>query len=161
MFSSAKRCFPWISCSVNRKKNTRRFICINIFFVNCLDITSQNQQNDMWAQLRLRSVWASAQSDQSLLCALWVAKDLDYFRRTAKILARLARCPGWSKSSLGAQVILLYSFLLFCIDQTFLCILRPLWCNLLKYFSLYFLGGSIINAAESFIENKKKTWKYP
>ena len=29
----------------------------------------QNQQNDMWAQQRLRSAWASAQSDQSLLFA--------------------------------------------------------------------------------------------
>ena len=30
----------------------------------------QNQQNCMWAQRRLRSAWASAQSDQSLHCAL-------------------------------------------------------------------------------------------
>ena len=30
----------------------------------------QNQQNDMCAQRRLRSVWASAQPDQSLRCAL-------------------------------------------------------------------------------------------
>ena len=28
----------------------------------------QNQQNDLWAQQRLRSAWASAQSDQSLCC---------------------------------------------------------------------------------------------
>ena len=28
----------------------------------------QNQQNGMCAQLRLRSAWASAQSDQSLRC---------------------------------------------------------------------------------------------
>ena len=43
----------------------------------------QNQQNGMCAQRRLRSAWASAQSDQSL------------------------RCPGWSESSLGAKVIML------------------------------------------------------
>ena len=30
----------------------------------------QNQQNDMCAQRRLRSAWVSAQSDQSLRCAL-------------------------------------------------------------------------------------------
>ena len=36
----------------------------------------QNQQNGMSAQRRLRSAWVSAQSDQSLRCALkWVAKD--------------------------------------------------------------------------------------
>ena len=32
--------------------------------------TWQNQQNDMCAQRRLRSAWASAQSDQSLRSAL-------------------------------------------------------------------------------------------
>ena len=31
----------------------------------------QNQQNDLCAQQRLRSTWASAQSDQSLHCALY------------------------------------------------------------------------------------------
>ena len=35
----------------------------------------QNQQNDLRAQWRLRSVWASAQSDQSSLGAQLVAKD--------------------------------------------------------------------------------------
>ena len=33
----------------------------------------QNQQNDFCAQRTLRSAWASAQSDQSSLCAQWVA----------------------------------------------------------------------------------------
>ena len=38
--------------------------------------TWQNQQNGMCAQRRLRSAWASAQSDQeSSLSAQWVAKD--------------------------------------------------------------------------------------
>ena len=32
----------------------------------------QNQQNGMCTQQRLRSAWASAQSDQPLLCAQWV-----------------------------------------------------------------------------------------
>ena len=36
----------------------------------------QNQRYDLCAKQRLRSAWASAQSDQSLLCAQWVAKDL-------------------------------------------------------------------------------------
>ena len=35
----------------------------------------QNQQNDLCAQQRFRSAWAFTQSDQSSLCALWVAKD--------------------------------------------------------------------------------------
>ena len=35
----------------------------------------QNQQNGVYARRTLRSTWADAQSDQSLLRALWVAKD--------------------------------------------------------------------------------------
>ena len=35
----------------------------------------QNQRNDLCTQQRLRSACTSAQSDQSLLCAQWVAKD--------------------------------------------------------------------------------------
>ena len=35
----------------------------------------QNQQNDMSAQRRHRSAWASAQSDQSSLCTQWVTED--------------------------------------------------------------------------------------
>ena len=84
--------------------------------VTCCTITTswvtswQNQQNDMRAQQRLRSAWASAQSDQSLHCALnRQLRAKCFFMRTAKTLdqIRLGRCPGWSESSLGAQVILL------------------------------------------------------
>ena len=35
----------------------------------------QNQQNDICTQRRLGSAWAFAQSDQSSLCALRIAKD--------------------------------------------------------------------------------------
>ena len=60
----------------------------------------------MWlcAQRRLRSAWASAQSDQSLRCPheeSWVPKLP--IERTAKSLIRLGGCPVWSESSLGAQ----------------------------------------------------------
>ena len=59
----------------------------------------QNQQNGMCAQRRLRSAWASAQSDQSLRCL----RSLATLERTAKTLIRLGGCPGWFESSLGAQ----------------------------------------------------------
>ena len=68
----------------------------------------QNQQNDACAQERLRSGWASAQSDKGLRCppeeALypWLA-----IKRTANPLIRLGDCPGWSESSLGTHVLLL------------------------------------------------------
>ena len=70
----------------------------------------QNQQNGMCTQQRLRSAWASAQSDQSLCCpheerlGPWLPIE-----RTTKTLIRLGGCPGWSESSLGAQ-----SFCWFC-----------------------------------------------
>ena len=53
----------------------------------------QNQQNDFRAQRRLRSAWASAQSDQSLCCARNGTQFC--FRRTALTLIRLGGCPGW------------------------------------------------------------------
>ena len=40
-----------------------------------IGIARQKQQNDMCSQRRLSSAWASTQSDQSSLCAQWVAKD--------------------------------------------------------------------------------------
>ena len=41
----------------------------------------QNQQNGMCAQRRLRSAWAYAQSDQSSLCAQWVAKNPSFIHQ--------------------------------------------------------------------------------
>ena len=35
----------------------------------------QNKQNDMCTQRGLKTVWTSAQSDQSSLCTQWVSKD--------------------------------------------------------------------------------------
>ena len=62
----------------------------------------------MCAQRRLRSPWASAQSDQSFRCphdeSLVSSLPTE---RTAKTQIRLGGCPGWSESSLGAQVSLL------------------------------------------------------
>ena len=62
------------------------------------------------AQRRLRSAWASAQSDQSLRCPHEESLGPKQpNKRTAKTLIRLGGCPGWSESSLGAQ-----SFRWFC-----------------------------------------------
>ena len=67
----------------------------------------QNQQNVLCAQQRFRSSWASAQSDQSLRCpheetlGPWLPCEC-----TAKT-DQTGQCPGWSESSLDAQVILL------------------------------------------------------
>ena len=62
------------------------------------------------AQRRLRSAWASAQSDQSLRCPHEESLGPELpIERTAKTLIRLGGCPGWSESSLGA-----HSFCWFC-----------------------------------------------
>ena len=59
-------------------------------------------------QRRLRSAWASTQSDHSLRCPHeeTLCPQL-HTERTAKTLTRLGGCPGWSESSLGAHAILL------------------------------------------------------
>ena len=80
----------------------------------------QNQQNNC-TQPRLRSACASTQSDQSSLCAQWVAKDPSFLhadseeKHTLWVLSdqpghlsdQTGRYQGWSVSSLGAHAILL------------------------------------------------------
>ena len=58
----------------------------------------QNQQTDLCVQRGLFPVW----SESSLSLDPQLPIEL-----TAKSLIRLGRCPGWSESSLGAQIILL------------------------------------------------------
>ena len=66
----------------------------------------QNQQNDPSAQRRLRSAWASAQSDQSLRCPHEETLGPQLLRALQRLI-RLGGSPGWSESSLGTQTILL------------------------------------------------------
>ena len=64
----------------------------------------------LWAQWRLRSAWASAQSDQHLRCPHKESLGPELpIKCTAKTLIRLGGCPGWAESSLGA-----HSFCWFC-----------------------------------------------
>ena len=54
--------------------------------------TWQNKQNDC-AQRRLWSTWASAQSDQSSLCAQWVAKDPSFPHADSEDSDQTGRMP--------------------------------------------------------------------
>ena len=77
---------------------------------NNLNRVRQNLQNDLSIQRRFIYGWASTQSDQSLRCP----PENNFgpllpIKRTAKSLIRLGKCPAWSVSSLGAQIILLVS----------------------------------------------------
>ena len=63
-------CYNDSSCKVRDLYFIVFWIVYQIWATSC-----QNQQNDLCTQQRLRSAWASAQSDHSSLCAQWVAKD--------------------------------------------------------------------------------------
>ena len=68
----------------------------------------QNQQNVLYAQRRLRSVWVSAQSNHSLRCPHGETTGLLLpIERTAKTLIRLGGCPGWSESLMSVHDIYL------------------------------------------------------
>ena len=69
----------------------------------------QNQQYGLCVQRRLRSTLASAQSDQSLLCTQWVAKDLTFLHADSEDSDQTAPMPGRSESSLAIQVLLVLS----------------------------------------------------
>ena len=109
-----------------RMEESTRHIWVN---VTCNMSRLMTKTNKMTcAQRRLRSAWASAQSDQSLR---WATKAL--FMRTAKTLIRLGGCPGWSESSLGAQ-----SFCWFCHEAAhiYFNILLSLAINLTNHHEL-------------------------
>ena len=59
-------------------------ILLHIDSIRHMTNQQNDQHNDMCALQRLRSAWASTQSDQS------------FFIRTAKTLIRLGGCPGWA-----------------------------------------------------------------
>ena len=62
----------------------------------------------MCAQRRLISLGIRPVWSVSSLCAQWVAKDPRFLNADSEdCMIRLGRCPGWSASSLGTQVILL------------------------------------------------------
>ena len=66
----------------------------------------QNQQSAIYAQRRLRSTYASAQSDQSSLCTQWVAKVPMFLQGASEDSHQTGRCPCWYEPSLEADVIL-------------------------------------------------------
>ena len=65
----------WFSFRLRFHKLFLFFFFFSTFWlINNWANSCQNQRNGICTQRRLRSAWASAQSDQ-LLCAQWVAKD--------------------------------------------------------------------------------------
>ena len=106
----------------------------------------QNQQNGMCAQRRLRSAWASAQSDESIRCPH--EESLGPYlpiERIAKALIRLGGCPGGSESSLGAQ-----SFCWFCHEAAQLPLSRAVWWPPAVMFVIVFLDHTVFFVWKNF-----------
>ena len=86
--------------------STGHFVCFCLAVAQFSYISRDMTKPTKWAcaQRRLRSAWATAQSDQSLHCPHEesLCPELP-IKRTAKTLIRLGGYPGWSESSLGAQ----------------------------------------------------------
>ena len=59
------------------------------------------------AQPRLRSAWTSAQSDQSSLCAQWVAKDPNFLHEDSEDYDQTGQMPMLNRVFAGRTVILL------------------------------------------------------
>ena len=68
----------------------------------------QNQHNGMCAQRGLRSAWASAQSDQSSLCAQWVAMGPRFFHAESEDTDQTGRMPRLIWVFARRTVILLF-----------------------------------------------------
>ena len=93
----------------------------------------QNQQNSMCAQWRFRSALASAQSDQSLRCALsgqWVAKDPSCLYTGSEDSDQTGRMPRLIWLFAGRTVILL----VLSRGSLFVCLFCT--CLFLSFFSL-------------------------
>ena len=123
----------------------------------------------MCAQRILRSAWASAQSDQSLRCAL---RTQGFCMRTAKTLIRLGGCPGWSESSLGAQphirLVLwwggsLYYMYSYSINTVMVCFVgarsktgQKEMLTIFVYFNCWYTCTAYVDPREAFMRKKLK-----
>ena len=83
---SSFRFFAWRYFGAKRRNGTNQPPYSQQVFIETIWAeTWQNQQNDLCDKWRLRSAWASTQSDQSSLYAQWVAvRTQTFFMRTAQ-----------------------------------------------------------------------------
>ena len=66
---------------------------IKPFLLNHMSRSMIKPTEWLCAKRRLSSAWASVQSDQSSLCALWVAKDPSFLHAYSKDSAQTGRMP--------------------------------------------------------------------
>ena len=82
--------YTWQRCA--KKTHTPFFLKGPLWHLSC-DMTKPKPTMWLCAQRRLRSAWASAQSDQSLLCAQWVAKDRSFLHANSEDSDQTGRMP--------------------------------------------------------------------
>ena len=79
--------------SPSQSKSEKQFCWSTSLCVIIWATSWQNHQTYMCAQRRLRSAWASAQSDRSSLCALGVAKDPSFLHADSEDSDQSGRIP--------------------------------------------------------------------
>ena len=83
---------------------------INIFpyqEINCHKMSHSTTNPTKWHMHPAKTQISPVLSESSLSAWRNIGSLATLIKRTAKTLIRLGECPGWSESSLGAQVILL------------------------------------------------------
>ena len=92
----------------------------------------QNQQNDICAQRRLRSAWASAESDQSSLCAPWLAKDPMFLHVDSENYEQTGRMPRLIWVFAGRTGHFVGFVMLHLIGSCWLCWLQHFWWKMMS-----------------------------
>ena len=80
--------------------NQKLKYCLENFPNDIWAVSWQNQQMTC-AQQRLRSAWASPQSDQSSLCAQWLAKDASFLHADSEDSDQTGRMPRLTRVFAG------------------------------------------------------------
>ena len=108
---------------------------LGLYGLIALHLSSDMTKPRKWmcAQRRLRSAWASAQSDQSSLCAQWVAKDPMFLHADSEDSDQTGRMPRQIWVFAGRTLILL---VLSCRGSFHLSWLSPNYQQMLKHMSV-------------------------
>ena len=112
----------------------------------------------VWAQRRLRSAWASAQSDQSSLCDQWVAKDPRILHADSEHWSDWAEAQDDLSLRWGTLILLVLSC-----RGSFSMVYCYLWCVDMKSVIADHVSQSIVNflnirIPKIFFCNHSKIW---
>ena len=105
----------------------------------------------LYAQRRLRSAWASTQSEQSSLCAQWVAKDPSFLHADSEDPDQTWRMPKLIWIFAGRTGHFFFLFFFFCATAHIsVCkLLKPIRRELME--KLRALPGSFVRGEKGFV----------